>query len=100
MKKPKAFPTRKEMIADLKDHPVRAYFKYPIGRGYDLPQWGELLQGIFELLEAIWNLIQLCALLTLRFIREVPLRPIYKAYLVIKWHRHFNKKQKKDEGHI
>lgn len=100
MKKPKAFPTRKEMIADLKDHPVRAYLKYSIGRGYDLPQWRELLQGILELLEAIWNLIQLCALLTLRFIREVPLRPIYKAYLVIKWHRHFNKKQKKDEGHI
>lgn len=100
MKRAQQTITREEMIADLKDHPVRAYFKYPLGRGFDLPQWGEGLQGILELLEAIWNLAQLFVFLTLRFIREIPLRPIYKAYLVIKWHRYFKKKQQKDEGHI
>lgn len=100
MSKAKKMTDREEMLADLKDRPLRAYFKYPIGRGYDLPQWRELPQGILELLEAIWNLAQLFVFLTLRFVREIPLRPIYKAYLVIKWHRYFKKKQQKDEGHI
>lgn len=93
--------SREEMIADIKDHPVRAYFKYPIGKEeYYLPEWDEGLLAIYGLYEALRDFVLVYLLLLVRFWLRVPLRPIYKAYLVIKWHRYFKKKQKKDEGHV
>lgn len=101
MRNPKKAFTHKEMIEDLVHRPVSAYFKYPLGKEeYYLPEWDEGLLAIYGLYEALRDFVLVYLLLFVRFWLRVPLRPIYKAYLVIKWHRHFKKKKMKDEGHI
>lgn len=101
MRKSEKSITHEEMIDDLTHHPVRAYFKYPLGKEeYYLPAWDEGLLAIYGLYEALRDFVLVYLLLFVRLWLRVPLRPIYKAYLVIKWNRYFNKKKMKDEGHV
>lgn len=76
--------TKEEMIHDILHHPIKAYFKYPLGTGWDEIRWSELLDGVLSVFESLFCLSKVIILITWhKLILKGLLRPFYKAYYLV-----------------
>lgn len=75
--------TEEEMLHDILHHPIKAYFKYPVGTGWDEIRWSELLDGVLFVFESVFCLAKVIILITWnKLILKGVLRPFYKAYCI------------------